>query len=129
MGTFTEYTSLIQVSAVPSPLVQESRETDALFAFAYTITIQNNSSETVQLLERHWVIESAGEQIGEVTGPGVVGVQPVLNPGEEFEYSSSVVIKDPVGSMQGSYIFKNSTGGAFVVSIPRFTLIYPTHFH
>jgi ApaG protein len=129
MGTFAEYRSLIQVSAVPSPLMQESREEEALFAFAYTIRIQNNSGDTVQLLERHWIIESAGEQIGEVTGAGVVGVQPVLQPGEEFEYTSSVVIKDPVGSMEGSYIFKNVSGGAFVVSIPRFILIYPTHFH
>lgn len=129
MSTFTESTSRIVVAAQPSPLEKESNLSESVYVFAYTITITNNSSETVQLLERHWVIESAGEQVGEVTGQGVVGVQPVLEPGEAFEYTSSTVIRDPIGSMEGSYVFRNPSGGAFVVPIPKFSLVFPTMFH
>jgi ApaG protein len=100
MGTFTETTASVTVSVEPFPILEESRPDDGVFVFAYSVRIENNSSETIQLIERHWLIESAGEQTGEVSGPGVVGVQPTLSPGEQFEYTSSTVIKDPVGSMR-----------------------------
>ena len=93
-----------------------------MFVFAYSVRIENKSDDTVQLMERHWLIESADEQTGEVTGAGVVGVQPILTPGENFEYTSSAVIKAPVGSMKGSYIFRRKSGGFFTVQIPRFRL-------
>jgi ApaG protein len=93
------------------------------------VAIENQSGDTVQLLERHWIIESAGEQTGEVNGAGVVGVQPVLRPGERFEYTSSTVIKDPIGAMQGSYLFKRGEADFVTVQIPRFKLLYPALFN
>lgn len=126
MSMFTETTASITVTVEPTPIHEESRPPEGVFAFAYTVSIENHSGDTVQLLERHWIIESAGEQTGEVTGPGVVGQQPVLQPGESFQYTSSTVIKDPIGSMRGSYIFRRKEGGFFTVQIPRFKLFYPT---
>jgi ApaG protein len=129
MPTFTETTADIAIFVEPAPLEHESNPDDGVFAFAYTIRIENRSSETVQLLERHWLIYSADEQIGEVTGEGVVGVQPVLEVGQSFEYTSSCVIHDPVGAMRGSYIFQRASGGYFTVQIPRFQLLYPSLFN
>ena len=129
MDLFTETTAHIVVTVKPAPLEDESRPQDGFFAFAYTVTIENHSDDTVQLLERHWLIESADQQIGEVTGEGVVGLQPTLQPGESFEYTSSSVIKDPIGAMKGTYIFKRSSGGAFTVQIPRFRLTYPSQYN
>lgn len=108
-----------------APIEEESKPHEGVFVFAYTIRIENLSEQIVQLLERHWVIESADEKIGDVTGSGVVGVQPVLEPGKHFEYTSSTVINDPVGSMKGTYIFSRKEGGFFTVQIPRFSLVYP----
>jgi len=129
VSTFTETTASITVTVEPAPIHEESNTQEGVFVFAYTVSIENHSSDTVQLLERHCIIESAGEQTGEVTGPGVVGQQPVLNPGERFEYTSSTVIKDPIGSMRGTYIFRRKEGGVFTVQIPRFKLLYPTLFN
>ncbi len=129
MRPFTETTANITVSVEPAPLPEESNPDEGVFAFSYSITVKNGSEDTVQLMERHWLIESAERQIGEVTGAGVVGVQPVLEPGADFSYTSSVVINDPVGAMKGSYVFRRSSGGFFVVQIPRFKLVYPSLFH
>ncbi len=129
MSSYQEITDSISVSVHPVPMEEECRPSENVYVFAYTVTIQNHSPDTVQLLERHWIIESAGEQIGEVTGPGVVGVQPVLKSGETFEYTSSTVIRDPIGSMYGTYIFTRESGGAFVAQIPKFNLVYPTMYH
>ena len=129
VSTVTQTTQSIVVSVNPAPLEDESRPGDGVFAFAYTVRIENCSEQIVQLLERHWLIESAGEQVGEVVGPGVVGVQPILEPGQHFEYTSSTVIKDPVGSMRGTYIFSRKEGGYFTAQIPRFSLIYPQLCH
>jgi ApaG protein len=125
MSTFTETTASITVTVEPTPIPEETRPYEGVFVFAYTVAIENHSSDTVQLLERHWLIESAGERTGEVTGAGVVGVQPSLKPGERFEYTSSTVIRDPVGAMHGSYTFRKRDGGLFTVQIPRFKLLYP----
>lgn len=129
MSTYTETTASIIVTVEPLPLMDESIPEQRNFVFAYTVTIVNGSQDTVQLMERHWVIESADEQIGEVVGPGVVGVQPVLESGQRFQYTSSTVIKDPIGSMKGSYVFKRFSGGFFTVQIPRFRLLYPMMFN
>lgn len=129
MSTFTETTASITVTVEPAPILEETRPQEEVFVFAYTVAIENQSSDTVQLLERHWIIESAGEQTGEVTGAGVVGVQPVLRPGERFEYTSSTVIKDPIGSMRGSYLFKRGERDFVTVQIPRFKLLYPVLFN
>jgi ApaG protein len=129
VSTFSETTAKITVSVEPAPIPEESDPTAGSYVFAYTIHIENNSDDSIQLLERHWLIESAGEQIGEVTGPGVVGVQPILEPGQSFEYTSSAKIKDPVGAMRGSYVFRRKSGGMFTVQIPRFKLLYPDLFN
>lgn len=129
MRPFTETTAKITVLVEPSPLEGESKPEEGVFAFAYAISILNDSDDTIQLMERHWLIESADKQVGEVTGTGVVGVQPVIEPGAGFEYTSSVVIQDPVGAMKGSYVFRRSNGGFFVVQVPRFKLVYPPLFH
>jgi ApaG protein len=129
MSTFTETTASITVTVEPAPILEESRPTEGVFVFAYTVVIENRSGDTVQLLERHWIIESAGEQTGEVNGAGVVGVQPILKPGERFEYTSSTVIDDPIGAMMGSYLLKRRDGDLFTVQIPRFKLLYPILFN
>jgi ApaG protein len=129
VSTVTQTTQSIVVSVNPAPLEEESSPEQGVFAFAYTVRIENCSEQVVQLLERHWLIESAGEQVGEVVGPGVVGVQPILEPGQHFEYTSSTVIKDPVGSMRGTYIFSRKGGGYFTAQIPRFSLVYPQLCH
>jgi ApaG protein len=125
VSAVTQTTQSIAVTVQTTPMEDESNPTQGSFAFAYTVRIENFSDATVQLLERHWLIESADEQIGEVVGPGVVGVQPILEPGQHFEYTSSTVIRDPVGAMKGTYIFSRKDGGFFTVQIPRFTLFYP----
>ncbi|MEY4668995.1 MAG: hypothetical protein RL518_1694 [Pseudomonadota bacterium] len=129
MSTFTETTASITVSVEPTPLEEESRPQEGAFVFAYTVTIENHSHDTIQLLERHWIIESAGEQTGEVNGAGVVGVQPILQPGERFEYTSSTVIPDPIGAMYGTYMFRKRDGEFLTVQIPRFKLLYPALFN
>jgi len=129
MPLFTETTSGITVAASPETVHEESRPDEEVFVFAYTITISNNSSEAVQLLERHWIIESGGEQIGEVEGPGVVGVQPVIPAGKEFVYTSSTVIRDPIGAMYGQYLFRRESGDPLFVRIPKFKLIFDMYFH
>ena len=129
MGTFTETTADITVCVEPTPIPNESSPEQGIYAFAYAVSISNNSPDTVQLMERHWIIVSADEQIGEVAGPGVVGVQPMIEPGKSFEYTSSTVIRDPLGSMKGSYVFRRVTGGFFVVQIPRFQLSFATLLH
>ena len=121
---YTETTEGLKVSVIPQIIDEESSPGEGAFTFAYTITIENNSQKIVQLMERHWIIRSAEIQIGEVVGPGVVGVQPTLAPGESFTYTSSAVIHDPIGSMEGEYTFKDEKGDFFAVKIPRFGLVY-----
>ena len=128
-GIYVAVTNNIRISVMPEHLEDNSDPDNDVFAFSYTITMDNLGHTSVQLLERHWIIKSAGVQIAEVVGPGVVGAQPTLEPGTSFQYSSGAVIHDPIGSMQGSYIFKNEAGQYFDVKIPKFELLYPIHIH
>ncbi|RIH86051.1 Co2+/Mg2+ efflux protein ApaG [Calidithermus roseus] len=93
--------------------------------FVYFITITNQGKQTVQLLSRHWVITQAVGQPEEVIGPGVVGEQPVLEPGESFSYNSFCPIARPPGQMRGWYTFQNILGQRFRVAIPPFDLRLP----
>jgi ApaG protein len=97
--------------------------------FAYHITIGNQSECRVQLLDRHWVISEQGGSVREVEGQGVIGEQPVLEPGEEHQYSSGAILGCPDGSMQGSYGMIGEDGETFRVSIPRFELNMPRTLH
>lgn len=93
--------------------------------FAYTIRISNEGEETVQLLNRTWVITNAEGQVEQVKGAGVVGEQPVLEPGHAFEYTSGCPLRTPFGSMQGTYEMTNGQGERFEVTIPPFVLRLP----
>jgi len=97
--------------------------------FLYTVKISNEGAETVQLLTRHWIITDGTGHIEEVRGPGVVGKQPVLKPGESFEYTSGTSIATPVGTMRGSYRMLAEDGLAFDVPIASFTLSIPRTLH
>ncbi len=119
----------IKVTVVPEHLFENSVPEEDVFAFTYTVTIENMSPDNVQLLERHWLITSGGYHLAEVVGPGVVGEQPELEVGEVFEYTSTAVIQDPSGYMEGAYTFRTQEGAYFEVPIPRFDLHYPLVIH
>jgi len=99
------------------------------FVFAYTITIENIGEVSAKLLSRHWVITDANGKVQEVSGDGVVGKQPHLNPGETFRYSSGAVLDTPVGSMYGSYHMLSDAGDDFNAPIAPFTLAVPGILH
>ncbi len=129
VGGYSMVSHNFKVSVAPAPMANESSPTENSYAFSYTVTIENLSDKTAQLLERHWVVLSAERQFAEVVGPGVIGEQPVLKPGESFTYSSGAVIEDPYGSMHGSYTFRAEDGEFFEVEIPRFELLFPVVIH
>ena len=99
------------------------------YVFAYTITIENSGLITAQLLNRHWIITDASGRIQEVKGEGVVGEQPVLEPGGSFRYSSAAMIETPVGSMYGTYEMVAEDGIRFDAQIPAFSLSVPNLLH
>jgi ApaG protein len=99
------------------------------YVFAYTITVTNTGSVAAQLVSRHWIITDAEHRVQEVKGQGVVGKQPVLKPGESFEYTSGTSIPTPVGTMRGSYHMVAEDGLAFDVPIAPFTLSIPRTLH
>ncbi|MDX1516813.1 MAG: Co2+/Mg2+ efflux protein ApaG [Woeseiaceae bacterium] len=110
--------------------VDDQSEPDAdRYVFAYTITISNNGDVAAQLLSRHWVITDANGKIQEVSGDGVVGEQPYLQPGESFRYSSGAVLETPVGAMQGLYRMQADDGVRFDAPIAPFTLAVPGLLH
>jgi len=92
------------------------------FAFAYTVTIANRGTVKTQLISRHWIITDSEGDVQEVRGDGVVGAQPVLGPGEEFEYTSWCMIATPAGSMRGSYQMVTSDGDRFDAEVAPFRL-------
>ena len=94
--------------------------------FLYTVRISNEGSETAQLLTRHWIITVATGHVVEVKGPGVVGEQPVLSPGQSFEYTSGCPLPTPFGSMRGTYQMVTTGGERFDADIAEFTLSEPT---
>jgi len=93
--------------------------------FAYTVTISNEGEQTVQLVSRHWIITNAHGETEEVRGPGVVGAQPVLQPGESFEYTSACPLGTPFGTMHGTYQMVAADGGRFDAEIAPFRLSTP----
>ena len=99
------------------------------YVFAYTITVTNTGNVAAKLVSRHWIITDAEHRVQEVRGQGVVGKQPVVKPGESFEYTSGASIPTPVGTMRGSYHMVAEDGAAFDVSIPSFTLSVPRTLH
>lgn len=110
-------------------LSQQSDPARSSFAFAYTINITNHREEAVQLLSRHWIITDQNNRVEEVKGKGVIGQQPVIQPGASFEYSSGTVIASEVGDMRGSYTMETSSGETFEAQIPMFVLALPHMIH
>ena len=115
----------VKVEVRSEYLPSQSRPVSRTFVFAYTITITNEGEQPVQLRSRHWVITSANGEVEEVRGPGVVGEQPVLAPGESFRYTSGAVLKTERGSMHGSYRMIALDGSEFDARIAAFALERP----
>jgi len=115
---------------VATDYIDEQSEPDiGRYVFAYTITIENRGTVAARLMSRHWVITDANGKVQEVSGDGVVGKQPRLNPGEKFRYSSGAVLETPVGSMQGRYDMQSDSGVKIIAPIPAFTLAVPGLLH
>lgn len=115
---------------VATNYVDDQSEPDAdRYVFAYTITISNAGDVPATLVSRHWVITDANGKVQEVSGDGVVGEQPHLNPGERFRYSSGAVLETPVGAMQGLYRMETDSGASFDAPIDPFTLAVPGLLH
>lgn len=112
----------IEIHVATKYVANQSSESNKRFAFAYTITIKNSGADTAQLISRSWLVNDANEKTHQVEGDGVVGKQPVLEPGKQFSYTSGTVLSTPVGSMQGYYLMKKSDGEEFKVRIPPFRL-------
>ncbi|MBW7901656.1 MAG: Co2+/Mg2+ efflux protein ApaG [Rhodocyclaceae bacterium] len=119
----------IEVRAVPQFVADQSNPEDEHYVFAYTITIRNVGTVAAQLISRHWIITDADERVQEVRGLGVVGQQPLLQPGERFEYTSGCALPTPVGTMRGSYRMVAEDGTHFDAVIPEFTLAAPRMLH
>lgn len=122
---YSEKTDDILVSVEPAYLEDQSEPDDNHFVWAYTVTISNEGAEKVQLLNRHWKITDSTGQQQEVNGPGVVGEQPVLEPGQSFEYTSGCPLNTPSGFMVGAYEMTREDGSRFKVRIPMFSLDSP----
>ena len=118
----SELEAKVNVTVEVNYLKRESNPIANSYAYAYTVTINNNSSRWCQLLNRHWIITDAEGRTEEVQGEGVVGEQPMLDAGEMFRYSSYAVIETPIGSMHCHYDFQEEEGSRFLVPIPAFSL-------
>lgn len=121
--------SEIQVKVKTRHLPEHLPSDSPKFAFAYHITIVNQGHQTVQLINRCWQITDANGKTSEISGQGVVGKQPILKPGEEFDYTSGAVIDTPVGNMQGYYEMERENGERFRVPIDVFRLSVPNIIH
>ena len=111
-----------QVEVQPQYLPEQSAPAQGLYTFAYTITISNSGDVPAQLISRHWIITNELGEIEEVKGLGVVGHQPLLKPGEAFEYTSGCRLRTASGTMKGSYFCVAEDGERFEVDIPLFVL-------
>lgn len=119
-------TRAIQVTVTPQFLPERSSAAENHYFWAYTIEIANLGSDPVQLETRYWRITDALGRLQEVRGAGVVGEQPVLQPGQSFEYTSGVPLNTPSGFMVGSYGMVNAKGERFTIEIPAFSLDSPS---
>jgi ApaG protein len=122
---YSEVTRSIKVTVKPFYLEDQSSPAEDRYFWAYHVRIENRGRETVQLRNRHWQITDSNGQMQEVRGAGVVGEQPVLAPGESFEYTSASPLPTPSGIMVGSYEMETPGGDSFWVRIPAFSLDSP----
>jgi ApaG protein len=125
MANLTPYTANtrgIAVSVEPTYLETRSSPDNSQYFWAYRVIIENQGRETVHLLSRHWMITNARGELTEIKGPGVVGEQPALKPGESFEYTSGTHLNTPSGMMGGAYQMVTESGEHFDIEIPTFYL-------
>lgn len=122
-----KYAFKVQVESRYLP--DQSDPGQSLYAFAYTVRITNTGNVPAQLISRHWLISDANNRVMEVKGLGVVGHQPLLKPGEHFEYTSGSQLKTPAGTMRGSYFCVAEDGTRFEADIPEFSLAMPRTLH
>ena len=122
---YSEITRSIRVTVNPIYLEEQSSPADHHYVWAYHVQIENNGADTVQLLTRHWKITDSTGRMQEVRGAGVVGEQPVLAPGESYEYTSGTPLGTPSGIMVGSYEMEGQDGHRFDVAVPAFSLDSP----
>lgn len=120
-----EFSCSVRVQYLP----EQSEPPDGPFAFAYTVAIRNAGDVAAQLVARHWVITDAAGQSEEVRGLAVVGHQPLLKPGEQFEYTSWVRIATPHGQMRGTYFCMTEDAHPFEAAVPAFELVFPGLLH
>jgi ApaG protein len=122
---YSETTRSIKVTVRPFYLDQHSSPAENHYVWAYHVRIENEGGETVQLRNRHWRITDELGRLQEVRGPGVVGEQPVLQPGQSFEYTSSCPLTTPSGFMVGDYEMETQAGEMFLIRVPAFSLDTP----
>lgn len=126
---YTETTRGITVTVQPVYLDDQSSPAEGHYVWAYRVRIVNNGDATVQLKRRHWKITDALGRMQEVQGDGVVGEQPVLQPGESYEYTSGTPLATPSGIMMGTYQMESDVGETFDIRIPAFSLDSPHEVH
>lgn len=119
----------IAIEVATQYLPDQSEPEVERYFFAYTVTVTNSGSVAAQLISRHWVITDAEGKVEEVRGLGVIGQQPLLKPGESFEYTSGCPLATPVGTMKGSYQMVAEDGTRFEAEIPEFLLSMPRTLH
>jgi ApaG protein len=115
----------IAVSVEPTYLEAKSSPGSSQYVWAYRVTIENQGREKVQLLSRHWMITNARGEFTEIKGPGVMGKQPFLKPGDSYTYTSGAPLNTPSGMMGGSYQMESDRGERFDIEIPTFSLDCP----
>lgn len=115
----------VEIKARPAYLPEHSDPGQGQFAFSYTISIRNLGDQPVQLISRCWIISHGSGRVEKVEGPGVVGKQPRLEPGQRFSYTSGAILEAPVGTMEGHYEMRTEDGKSFDAPIPRFRLSVP----
>jgi ApaG protein len=122
---FHKQTHEISINVLPEFIEDESWPEQGRFTFAYHIEIVNHAQKQVQLLRRYWRIEDSFKRIYEVEGEGVLGVQPIIQPGESHSYTSGCPLPTPQGSMQGHFLMNGAGRGLFIAQIPKFVLQSP----
>ena len=120
-----EFSCSVTVQYLP----EQSKPPEGPFAFAYTVTIRNSGDTTAQLIARHWIVTDANGQREDVRGLAVVGHQPLLKPGESFEYTSWTRIATPHGQMRGTFMCMTETAHPFEAAVPEFQLVFPGLLH
>lgn len=129
IGMFVSTTHSIKVQVTPRYLADQSEPKRSQYLFSYEVEIKNLTDSSVQLMRRRWYIQDGQGRTEEVEGSGVVGLQPMIKPGDSFSYSSFCPLTTPTGYMRGSYVMRTPKGDEFEIDIPLFILAEPSHYH